>query len=226
MKGAKKSLNENDEGRIKNKVRRVGRIANEIIDDVSLPKDMINIPTFLNVLRIVLTFVISYMIVVDSGIVLIVSVFVVAAVTDWFDGYLARKYKMTNEFGRKADMFADRFLWVGTALTLVFVFGVKGRLEPVHGLQILLIMTREIIAAPFALAGLFSGTVFPPTRYIAKLTTFIQGFALPSLMLSIFYPVWIYVSLPLAVITGVLGALSGLHYIHDLEFLRERKNRN
>ncbi len=224
MKSAK---NLKDKGRkISSAIKKVERITSEIIDEVELPKDMLNIPTFLNVLRIVLTFIISYMIVVDSNIILTVSVFAVAAITDWFDGYLARKYKMTNDFGCKADMFADRFLWVGTSLTLVFVFGIRGRLEAIHGLQILLIMTREIIAAPFALAGLFSGTVFPPTRYIAKLTTFVQGFALPSLMLSVFYPIWIYVSLPLALVMGIIGAISGLHYIHDLEVLRERRHKN
>ncbi|MEK6846654.1 MAG: CDP-alcohol phosphatidyltransferase family protein [Nanoarchaeota archaeon] len=225
MNSVKKRVRNIDE-KINDKIKDVGRITNEIIDDVALPKDMLNVPTFLNVARIVLTFIISYMIVVDSDIVLIVSVFIVAAITDWFDGYIARKYKITNDFGRKADMFADRFLWVGTTLTLIFIFGVRGRLEPIHGLQILLIMTREIIAAPFALAGLFSGSVFPPTRYIAKLTTFIQGFALPSLMLSIFYPVWIYISLPLSLVIGFAGAISGLHYIHDLEIIRERKSRS
>ncbi len=218
VKGIKK-INDRINGRIK----KVEKITHEIIDDVSLPKDMLNVPTFLNVARIVLTFIISYMIVVDSDIKLTVFVFVIAAITDWFDGYFARKYELTSDFGRKADMFADRFLWVGTALTLIFVFGMKGRLEPIHGLQILLIMTREIIALPFALAGLFSYSLFPPTRYIAKLTTFIQGFALPSLMLSIFYPIWTYVSLPLSLIIGVAGAISGLHYIHDLEVLKERK---
>ena len=225
MNSVKKRVRNIDE-KINDKIKDVGRITNEIIDDVALPKDMLNVPTFLNVARIVLTFIISYMIVVDSDIVLIVSVFIVAAITDWFDGYIARKYKITNDFGRKADMFADRFLWVGTTLTLIFIFVVRGRLEPIHGLQILLIMTREIIAAPFALAGLFSGSVFPPTRYIAKLTTFIQGFALPSLMLSIFYPVWIYISLPLSLVIGFAGAISGLHYIHDLEIIRERKSRS
>ena len=42
-------------------------------------------------------------------------------------------------------------------------------------------------------------------------------------MLSIFYPVWAYVSLPLSVFVGIIGAISGLHYIHDLEILREKK---
>ncbi len=198
----------------------------EIISDIDNTRDMINIPTLLNVARIVLTFVIVYMIVIDSDIRLIVFVFAVAAITDWFDGFVARKYNMANDFGRKADMFADRFLWIGTAIAFIFVFGIRGRLEPIHGLQILLIMTREIISAPFAVAGAFGGTVFPHARYIAKLTTFLQGFALPAVLLSVYYPLWIYISLPLSVVIGVTGAISGLHYIHDLELIREGNYRN
>ena len=196
---------------------------NEIIQDIDDSRDMINVPTLLNVSRIVLTFVIAYMIVVDSDIKLIVFVFVIAAITDWFDGFIARKYNLTNDFGRKADMFADRFLWVGTALAFIFVFGIRGRLEPIHGLEILLIMTREIISAPFAIAGAFSASVFPHARYIAKITTFLQGFALPAVFLSVYYPAWTYFSLPLSIIIGVTGAISGLHYIHDLELIREGK---
>ncbi|MDP4039559.1 MAG: CDP-alcohol phosphatidyltransferase family protein [Candidatus Pacearchaeota archaeon] len=204
---------------------RVKKAGKEIIEDTLATKDILNIPTFLNVARIVLTFVLVYMIVVDSDIELIVFVFVIAALTDWFDGYTARKLKLTSSFGAKADMFADRILWIGTALTFILVFGIRGRLDPLHGLQILLIMTREIVSAPFAIAGAFSGSVFPPARYVAKITTFLQGFALPAVMLSVFYPLWTYFSLPLSIVIGFLGAISGLHYIHDLEVMKEKRQR-
>jgi len=205
-------------------MKKVDKIKKEIKNDVSLPKDMINLPTLLNVARIVLTFVIAYMFVVESDVFLIVFVFAIAAITDWFDGFVARKLNLTSDFGRKADMFCDRFLWIGTAAVFIFVFGARGHLEPIHGLQVLLIMSRELISFPFAIAGAFSGTIFPPARYIAKVTTFLQGFALPALILSVFYPYWIYFSLPLSIIIGFIGAISGLHYIHDIEILREKKN--
>jgi phosphatidylglycerophosphate synthase len=204
-------------------VRKIKEINEKIKEDTFISKDMINIPSLLNVARIILTFVIIYMIVIGSEIELIVFVFVIAAVTDWFDGFLARKFKLTNDFGRKADMFADRILWIGTTLAIIFVFGIRGMLEPIHGLQILLIMSREVVSAPFAITGAFTGSVFPPARYIAKITTFLQGFALPALMLSVYYTNWIYLSLPLSVIIGITGSLSGLHYIHDIEVLREGK---
>ena len=188
-------------------------------------ENILNVPTFLNISRIILTFVIVYMIIIESRITYIVIVFGIAAITDWFDGFIARKYNLVNDFGAKADMLADRFLWVGTALTFVVVFGIKGELNVIHGVQALLIMIREIIALPFALAAFFNGELFPPARYVAKMTTFAQGFALPALMLSVFYPLFIYASFPLAVFIGVIGTISGLYYIEDVSRTFEKNQR-
>ena len=194
---------------------------NEIVKDVKESTKILTVPTFLNISRIVLTFIIAYMIIVDRNVIKIVAVFIIAALTDWFDGVIARKYNLVNEFGRKADMFADRVLWIGTAITFIFVFGIRGRLEPIHGWQILLVMVREVVSAPFALVGFFAGGgMFPHAKYIAKLTTFLQGFALPAIILSVYYPKWIYFSLPLSIILGGMGVVSGLNYIKDLQLMK------
>ena len=181
---------------------------------------IITLPTLLNISRVVLTFVVIYMIIVESNVVNIVVVFVIAALTDWFDGKIARKYNLVNEFGRKADVFADRFLWVGTAIAFLVFFGLRERLNYLYGIQLLLIMIREIITAPFAIAAFFSGVLFQHTRYIAKLTTFIQGFALPALLLSVYYHGWSYFSIPLSIVLGVIGFISGLYYIRDVNNIK------
>jgi len=176
---------------------------------------LFNVPNTLTVLRFILTFVVVYMIFTDAKISKIIIVFVIAALTDFLDGQIARRFNQKTEFGRKADMIADRFLWIGTTLAFVFSFGVQGILKPIHGVQFLLIMSRELISAPFAIIAFFSGNPVPQARYIAKVTTFLQGFALPALILSFFYPAWIYVSLPFSLAVGVTGTISGLYYIKD-----------
>ncbi len=186
-------------------------------------ENVITVPTLLNISRIILTFVVVYMIITDSNVIWTVVIFSIAAITDWFDGRIARRYNLVNEFGRKADMAADRFLWIGTALAFVVVFGIRGRLEIIHGVQILLIMLREIISAPSAIVAFFSGRGFPHARYVAKITTFTQGFAIPSLLLSIYYPSWIYLSLPLSIFIGIVGTISGFYYIIDVQNIQERK---
>ena len=92
-------------------------------------KISLNIPTLLNISRIILTFVVIFMIIIDSRVSYIVVVFVIAALTDWFDGRIARRYNLVNDFGKKADMVADRFLWIGTAAAFIFIYGIRGQLE-------------------------------------------------------------------------------------------------
>ena len=176
-----------------------------------------NIPNALTVLRIILAAIVVYMIFTGEKITYIITIFAIAALTDLFDGRLARRWKQTTELGRKMDMIADRFLWSGTAIAFVIYSGFKGFLLPIHGIQLLMIMSREIISMPFALTAFFTGKPIPNARYIAKVTTFIQGFALPALMLSIYYPAWAYLSIPLSIVIAATGTISAMYYIKDIK---------
>jgi len=118
-----------------------------------------HIPNLLTISRILLTFVVAYLILTQNKLSLIVVVFVIAALTDYFDGVLARKFNWTSEFGRKADIIADRFLWIGTALS--FFIAMRDVLTWKTGLQLAFIMSREIITAPFALVSFFGGKSIP-----------------------------------------------------------------
>lgn len=182
-----------------------------------------NIPNFLSISRIILAFVVIYLIVTNQPVIEIVFIFSIAAITDFIDGKLARKFKWESEFGRRADVLADRFLWIGTAAAFLVVFGIEGRLHWFDGIQLMLIMTREIICMPFALIAFFSGKGIPKVRYIAKITTLLQGFALPSIILSISYPIWIYLSLPLAIACSITGFISAMYYIQDTK--KQTRNR-
>ena len=171
------------------------------------------IPNFLTISRVFLTFVVVYLIFIKANIPSIIIIFAVAAITDWLDGQLARKFNWVSEFGRKADMIADRFLWVGTAAAFVISFGISGTLKWFHAIEILFIMSREVIAAPFAFVYFMSGKALPHTTRIAKATTFIQGFALPSLILSVYYYKWSFISIPLSIACAIAGSISAMQYI-------------
>ena len=175
-----------------------------------------NIPNFLTISRFILTFVVMYLIVTGENIFIVIAIFIIAAMTDFFDGRLARKYKWESEFGRKADVIADRFLWIGTAIAFIFAFGILGSLKGIIGLQLLFILTREIVSAPFVLIAFPTGKALPPARYVAKLTTFLQGVALPALMLSTVYPFLIYISLPFSIFCFITGFISAIYYLRDI----------
>ena len=68
------------------------------------------IPDTLTLARVILTVVIVYLILTGFGVILIASLFVIAMLTDFFDGKIARKFNQETEFGRKFDLVADRIL--------------------------------------------------------------------------------------------------------------------
>jgi len=63
--------------------------------------------------------------------------FSLAAVTDYFDGYLARAYKAVTIFGKLMDPLADKFLVVGALIMLQQV-------ERIHPYLVILLICREM----------------------------------------------------------------------------------
>ncbi|MGL4859366.1 MAG: CDP-diacylglycerol--glycerol-3-phosphate 3-phosphatidyltransferase [Enterobacteriaceae bacterium] len=80
----------------------------------------LNIPTWLTLFRVALIpfFVLAFYLPFTWAPMLSASLFVIAAVTDWFDGFLARKLKQTTRFGAFLDPVADKVM-VAAALVLV-----------------------------------------------------------------------------------------------------------
>ncbi|MEF9930473.1 MAG: CDP-diacylglycerol--glycerol-3-phosphate 3-phosphatidyltransferase, partial [Massilia sp.] len=65
------------------------------------------------------------------------SVFIVAAITDWFDGFLARRWNETSAFGAFLDPVADKLMVAGALLVLV-------QLDRVNAVLAFIIIGREI----------------------------------------------------------------------------------
>lgn len=80
----------------------------------------LNIPTWLTLFRVVLIpfFVLAFYLPFIWAPMLCAVIFVFAAITDWFDGFLARRLKQTTRFGAFLDPVADKVM-VAVALVLV-----------------------------------------------------------------------------------------------------------
>lgn len=79
-----------------------------------------NIPNLLTLMRIVLipVLVVVYYLPFENASVWATAIFALAAITDWFDGYLARKWEQTSAFGAFLDPVADKLI-VSVALILL-----------------------------------------------------------------------------------------------------------
>lgn len=182
----------------------------------SSEENIYNIPNSLTLLRVIIAFIIIYFIFADARIELIVGLFIVGMITDGLDGFIARRFNMKTEFGRKFDVLADRFLLGATVVSLLIGLGVDGVLTRQHMFLILLVLSRELISLPVAIVALSSGRAVPQVKFIGKLTTVCQAIAFPAVVLYIYYPKPFWFAVYLALITCVCGVIAGFTYIFDI----------
>ena len=105
------------------------------------------------------------------------GLFAAAGITDFFDGYLARRYKQTSNLGRFLDPVADKLL---VAATLLFLVGMS-RINDWSLVPAVIILCREIMVSGLRefLAELRIGM---PVSKLAKWKTAAQIFALCFLL--------------------------------------------
>ena len=102
--------------------------------------------------------------------------FVVVALTDWADGYLARRLKMTSSFGAFLDPVADKFLVCAALLVLV-------ELARVQSLIALVIIGREIaISALREWMAQIGASRSVAVHMLGKIKTVVQMVAIPFLL--------------------------------------------
>lgn len=82
--------------------------------------NLFNVPNQLTVSRLVLSIVLFVLIALQMYLVSLI-VFVIAASTDWLDGYYARKYGQVTALGRILDPFVDKIIICGTFIFLAAV---------------------------------------------------------------------------------------------------------
>lgn len=84
---------------------------------------MKHLPNALSLARIVLTpvFLVAFLSGTFTGQLLAVALFIVLAISDWLDGYLARRLQVTSRFGQYIDPLADKVLVLGTFVAIMFL---------------------------------------------------------------------------------------------------------
>ena len=134
------------------------------------------------------------------------SVFIIAAITDWLDGYLARKLNQITELGKFLDPLVDKVLTI--ALFLLFI-----ELDQVPAWGVFLIITRELLitawrGAPSSMsspAGEETKSQIIGANFWGKAKTVVQIVAIAALIIKSPYAIvlfWIAVALTL--ISGIL----------------------
>ncbi len=145
----------------------------------------LNLPTILTLLRIAVipVFILVFYAPFDWSHAASAAIFALAAITDWLDGFLARKLGQTSPFGAFLDPVADK-LMVAVALILL----VEADPSPWLAIPAMVIIGREIaISALREWMAEIGESAQVKVSFIAKVKTMLQMVAL--LLMLYFNPV-------------------------------------
>lgn len=179
--------------------------------EIMLTKE--NIPNYLTVLRIA---IIPLMLVVFHlpqgwGNILAATLFIIASISDFFDGYLARKWDVQSSFGRFLDPIADKLLIAAIIILLVDARVIYGwHIVPAIG-----ILCREILVSGLR-EFLSELKIIVPVTNLAKWKTSVQMGALFFLLLGPVTPEWLggeYGGLILLWAAAILTLYTGYNYL-------------
>lgn len=165
-----------------------------------------NLPNRLTILRVILIpiFIFFLMTDVNNGRIIATIIFVTASITDWLDGYIARKYKLVTVFGKFADPLADKILVSAAMICLVelgsipswMVVIIIAREFAVTGLRVLAASDNIVIAASWW------GKIKTTTQMIAIITTLLNNYPFSIINLPVNI-IFLYLATLFTIISGV-----------------------
>ncbi|NER32586.1 MAG: CDP-diacylglycerol--glycerol-3-phosphate 3-phosphatidyltransferase [Oscillatoria sp. SIO1A7] len=134
------------------------------------------------------------------------GIFLVAAATDWLDGYLARKLNQITDLGKFLDPLVDKLLVLGPLLALI-------QLGQVPAWGVFLILARELAIAGWRVnPKLSGGTAIQGANIWGKLKTVIQIVAI-ALLIAPLSEQWTLATLVVFWVSVALTWISGAIYL-------------
>jgi CDP-diacylglycerol--glycerol-3-phosphate 3-phosphatidyltransferase len=142
-------------------------------------------------------------------------IFAVASVTDWLDGYLARRRKQITAFGQVIDPSADKLLTCAALISLV-------RMEYASALLVTLIIGREFAVTALRQFAYARGVAMPASR-LGKIKMVAQVIAILALILAHgqdgprrpLYLIW-QAGLWVVVVTALVSAAAYFRRFNDI----------
>ena len=130
------------------------------------------------------------------------AVFALAAITDFFDGYIARKQNIVTVFGKFADPVADKVL-VLTAMVFLCADG------HIPAWAVSIVAARELLVDGLRLVAAGKGNVIA-AGWLGKIKTNLQYFCVLSAMLL---PQGHWLTLTLTILMAIMTLWSGWQYL-------------
>ncbi len=170
---------------------------------------VVNLPNALTVLRVLCVPVLALLLAVDNGTLgpardAAAIVFVLASVTDFMDGAIARRYGLVTTFGKIADPIADKAL-TGVALIGLSILG------DLPWWVTIVILVREVGVTLLRFWVIEHGVI--PASRGGKLKTVVQTVAIAMYLMDVALPWWSTAAAIVMSVAVVLTVATGLDYV-------------
>ena len=183
-----------------------------------------NLPNKLSLLRIFMVpiFVVAFYLSWEYARAISAGIFVLATLTDFLDGYIARKHNLVTDLGKLLDPIADKLL-VTAAL-----FCIVSASQPQHSVALsvgaTIIVGRELLVSAIRQIGASKGVIISANVF-GKIKTIFQDVALPIIVLlqcpaiyellgdSVTYAVLCWLGAILFVLATIMTIVSGAIYV-------------
>lgn len=133
------------------------------------------------------------------------AIFVVASITDFLDGHIARKYNLVTNFGKFMDPLADKLLVCSALICLI-------DLSLIPAWIVIIIIAREFIISGFRLVAADNGVVIAAS-YWGKFKTTFQILMVIVLILDIQMPLFYWLGIALTYLSLALTVISLIDYM-------------
>jgi cardiolipin synthase len=169
-----------------------------------------HVPNFITILRLIAAPIAAWLLMVDRYSEAL-AVIIVAGLTDWFDGYAARKLNASGKTGVILDPLADKVLLVVLFIALAIV-----HLIPLWMLLLAIIRDLVIVIGAGLLRIFRNIRKFLPS-FLGKVSTFFQIMLVLMVLLDAAFPNDFFYLLRVSalVLSALFTALSGLDYIRQ-----------
>lgn len=187
----------------------------------------LNLPNKISLIRICMipAFIVVFLCAFAGNYILAAVIFTLAAVTDFLDGYIARKYNLVTNLGKFLDPIADKVL-VATAFILMLtakadLFTVFGTLSEtiyiVVAVSVCLILARELIISAFRQIAAANGVVLAAEK-LGKYKTVFQDLCIVLLIVAADIVgtagvVIAWIGLGAFAVATILTVVSGVSYV-------------
>lgn len=199
-----------------------------------------NFPNKLTIFRILLTFIIIFIllfpfynlnvnfpkytidgtILIDSKYIIAGVLFVIASLTDFLDGYIARKYNLITDEGKLMDAIADKIL----VNSVIIILSSQGFIHPIIPVVVII---RDVVVDSIKMLAAAKGKVVAAIKSGKWKTACLMIGTVLTLFYNLPFELWnIHVSDVLLIIATVLSIVSGIQYFYLNKKIIFSKNNN